>query len=666
MTKEYSNVYKAVAMSALVLVLAGETYAAAGSRLPDGTEFPFWEKPFQFTRTYYVDGSAANADDAGPGSKDRPFRTINKAAQVLQPGERVMIAEGVYRECLRPARGGSGPDKMISYEAAPGAKVVVKGSAILKDGWKPSTGWAVAGRGPRREGAAAPKIWEMRLDPKLFAEHGYNPFALVNVLHNRYWLNYGRINMAPYFRRRGIVFVDGKPLEQIELVSEFVGGTGRSLNFFQEAHWEPLFREIPSAGGKLWIEHNGLTLHVRLPNDDDPSQHVIEATVHEQVFVPAERYQSYIRVKGITFQHAGNGFPVPQRGLVSTNRGHHFIFEDNSFEWANSVCLDIGNEDWSASAPETLVGGHVVRGNTFRYCGIEGIGGTGTPNGIQDVLVERNLFEWVGWQDAARMSESAGMKLHHARNLLFRNNVVRHIRYGNGVWLDIANANCRLTGNVFADIPGTVNPHAVHIEGSHVQNQVDNNIFLKIRGGLLIRDTNNVIVAQNLFIDCEDAGVTSTSGLGGPRPVMGHTNDGRGNKVYNNIFHQVGRAAIEFTNDQNESDGNVFSQMPRQGAFLRVLRPEPQQWLDVEFWREQYGWEKRGRMLEMEIAFDLDKLELTAVPRVDLPAVNVFRGIDTDMFGGKTGATRPPGPIVGVGEGYKARKIDPRLTGDRR
>jgi hypothetical protein len=88
-----------------------------------------------------------------------------------------------------------------------------------------------------------------------------------------------------------------------------------------------------------------------LANDDDPSRHTIEITTQEQVFSPLEHYQSYIRVKGITFQHAGNGFPVPQRGMVSTNRGNHFISEDNTFEWANSVGLDIGNEDWQASRP---------------------------------------------------------------------------------------------------------------------------------------------------------------------------------------------------------------------------------------------------------------------------------------------------------------------------
>ena len=38
-------------------------------------------------------------------------------------------------------------------------------------------------------------------------------------------------------------------------------------------------------------------------------------------------------------------------------------------------------------------GDDIVRGNTFRYCGIEGLGGTGGP---QNTLVEKNLIEWIG------------------------------------------------------------------------------------------------------------------------------------------------------------------------------------------------------------------------------------------------------------------------------
>ena len=120
-------------------------------RMPDGTEFPSWERPLQFSKTYYVDGSSSGADDSGPGTKERPFRTIGKAAEVLQPGERVVIGEGVYREVVRPQRGGTGPDQMISYEAAEGANVVVRGSAVVKDGWTQSQGIRRWGRrNPRR------------------------------------------------------------------------------------------------------------------------------------------------------------------------------------------------------------------------------------------------------------------------------------------------------------------------------------------------------------------------------------------------------------------------------------------------------------------------------------------------------------------------------------
>ena len=639
----------------LVSLVLTAVALAANSKLPDGTEFPSWEKALHFSKTYYVDGQAKNADDNGPGTAERPFRTIGKAAQLLQPGERVVIAEGVYRECVRPARGGSGPEAMISYEAAPGAKVVIKGSAVARD-WQPSEGWNF-GFDPASHKPV--KAWELRLDPALF--HGYNPFEVDNVIGNRFWINYAKDNMATYFRRRGLVFVDGKPLEPVEGSMELAGPSPRSMNFFSEVHWSPLFQEFSPYAGKVWIEPNGMTLHIRLANDDDPASHTIEITTEEQVFSPAARYQAYIRVKGITFQHAGNGFPVPQRGMVSTNRGNHFIFEDNTFEWANSVGLDIGNEDWQASLPPQPVGFDVIRGNTFRYCGIEGLGGTGGP---RDTLVEKNLFEWIGWQDAALMSESGATKMHVARNLLFRNNVIRHIRHANGIWLDIGNANVRITGNLFADIPGNVNPHAVHIEGSEELNQIDNNIFSHLTGGILIRDTNNVIVAYNLFLDCEEVGVDTISGITGPRPIFGHTNDVHNLMVHDNIFYKMGRSAIEFTNARNDADGNVY---PKSASpfgfgepFLRIKTPEPPEWHNLKSWREEHGWDMNGAMADITALLDPDKLELNLVVKGDLKPAAAYKGIDADFFGHPVAGDRMPGPFANLLNETGTRSIDPR------
>ncbi len=640
----------ALAASVFCLLSAGRMAAAADARMPDGTQFKFWEQALQFSKTYYVDGKAAGADDNGPGSKERPFRTIGRAAQVLQPGERVVIAEGVYRECVRPARGGAGPGKMISYEAAPGASVVVKGSAVLKGGWKPSSGWG----GARAEATPA-RIWEIELDGALFG--GYNPFGMVNVLHDRYWLNYKVINMAPYFRRRGMVFVDGKPLEQVEMYRELAGTVTRSNSAYSDAKSEPLFSEIGGSGGKWWVEHNGMTLHVRLPNDDSPDRHTIEITTREQVFAPAQRYLGYIRVKGITFEHAGNGFPVPQRGLVSTNRGHHWIIEDNTMQWANAVALDVGNEDWNASRCENC-GFHVIRNNTIRYAGICGIAGPAT----QDLLVERNLVEWVGWQDAQRMYESAGIKFHNTRGMLFRNNVIRHMRHAGGIWLDVGNINCRMTGNIFADV--TTHSNAVHIEGSHDQNQIDNNIIWNVRkseperggSGIFIQGTDRLIIAQNLIGQVETSGVVAATVE--DRLLLGRGGTARENRVFNNVFAGCARAAIEFANEHNQADGNVYSGVP--AGFLRILTPAPPQWLDLQAWREFHGWDKGGAMAEVSAVFDPDKLRLMMAIKGDVARSAVFNGIDTDFFGARTGSPRMPGPFADPGAFAREASVDPR------
>ncbi len=628
-------------------------FAGPPDRMPDGSTFRSWEQPLRFSRTYYVDGQAAGADDSGPGTKERPFRTIGKAAQILQPGERVVIAAGVYRECVRPARGGSGPSRMIGYEAAPGAKVVVKGSVALKQGWKPSTGWA-AGRGDD----ARPHLWQIEVDGNLFG--GYNPFGMVNVLHDRYWLNYKVIDMTPYFRRRGMVFVDGKPLEQVDMYRELAGDMEHSLSAYSDVKSQPLFTEMGGAGGKFWVEHNGLTLHIRLPGDDNPDQHTIEITTKEQVFAPAERYLGYIRVKGIRFEHAGNGFPVPQRGLVSTNRGHHWIIEDNTIEWANAVGLDVGNEDWNASPPDTPVGHHIIRRNNIRYSGICGLAGPGTDG----MLVDANLIEWAGWQNAQRMWESSGVKFHNTLNMLFRANVIRHIRHGTGIWLDVGNRNCRLTRNVFADI--TTVSAAIQIEGTHHPNLIDRNIIWDIRkadanaagggSGIFIQGTDYLTIAHNLVARCATSGIYADTVE--TRLLLGRGGTARENRVLNNLVADCGRSAVEFANPHNQAEGNFYAGMPQ--GFLRVLSPPPPQWLDLETWRRFYGWDKLGATGEMEAQFSAGELTLTLAFKGEIPKLPAQDALETDFFGVSGGPRLCPGPFVTPQ--LRQRSVDPRTV----
>lgn len=52
--------------------------------------------------------------EAATGSLEAPLRTIQRAAQQAQPGDRVVIRSGSYRETVRPARSGTA-DRPITF-----------------------------------------------------------------------------------------------------------------------------------------------------------------------------------------------------------------------------------------------------------------------------------------------------------------------------------------------------------------------------------------------------------------------------------------------------------------------------------------------------------------------------------------------------------------------
>lgn len=48
--------------------------------------------------TYYVNNKAPLASDNNPGTEDRPWRTVGKAARTVKPGDRVIVRPGLYPE----------------------------------------------------------------------------------------------------------------------------------------------------------------------------------------------------------------------------------------------------------------------------------------------------------------------------------------------------------------------------------------------------------------------------------------------------------------------------------------------------------------------------------------------------------------------------------------
>jgi hypothetical protein len=641
---------------------------ADDSLMPDGTAYAAWEQPLTFSKTYYVDNGDTKADDNGPGTKTRPFRTINKAAQLLQPGERVVIASGVYRECVRPARGGTSPSEMISYEAAPGAKVVIKGSEVLKDSWIEQP---VPTGGPGAQAATTPPVtaWRHEFTAAMFPD-AYQPFALPSIMGSWSWLDPRVVDMGPFLRRRGLVFVDGKPLEPVEQQRELAAARLQPFPDFTvpaqpqnglppRRRGGPIMQEVGGApDARVWVDPSGQAIQIRLASGP-PADHVIEVTTRQATFVPSQSGVRFIRLKGFTFQHAANAYPFPQFGMISCAGGDHWIIEDNTIEWANGGGLSIGR-DANSGAARQAGASHILRRNTIRYCGVEGIGGMGTSN----TLVEDNVIEWCGWADAERGWEAAGAKFHNARSLLFRRNVVRHMRHANAVWFDSGNANCRLTRNVFSDVLSV--SAAVHMEMNTQTNQIDNNVIWDVRNaepgtpgqrgcagsGIFDNATDNLIIAQNLIGRCDNSGVFAIT-----RPDRRGSGTGTGNVISNNIFAKCDKSAIVFLNPGNVAEGNVYAGMPTQ--FQGYGEGDAKQYVDLEAWRGAHGWDTNSVVADAHIDFDPDTIQLTMAIRQALPTVTAVNHIETDILGKDAGEARVPGPLADPGA-KREWKIDPR------
>ena len=73
---------------------------------------------------------APTGDDQAAGTPERPFRTLQRAADIMQPGDTCMIRGGTYRETVRPRTGGRA-GKPVRFIAAPGETVMVSGTEVM-------------------------------------------------------------------------------------------------------------------------------------------------------------------------------------------------------------------------------------------------------------------------------------------------------------------------------------------------------------------------------------------------------------------------------------------------------------------------------------------------------------------------------------------------------
>lgn len=85
----------------------------------------------------------------------------------------------------------------------------------------------------------------------------------------------------------------------------------------------------------------------------------------------------------------------------------------------------------------------------------------------------------------------------------------------------------------------------------------------------------------------------------------------------NNLFYDCGEAAIKFPTRDNDSQGNLYVKMP--GGYLRILYPAPENCLDLDAWREFYGFDREGQEGWFNVNVDTEKLTLEFAGADSLP-----------------------------------------------
>jgi len=75
---------------------------------------------------YVVDGAAPGAADANPGSEEKPFKTVQRAAGAARPGDTVYVMAGRYDERIRVTTSGA-EGKPIAFRAMPRRSATVGG-----------------------------------------------------------------------------------------------------------------------------------------------------------------------------------------------------------------------------------------------------------------------------------------------------------------------------------------------------------------------------------------------------------------------------------------------------------------------------------------------------------------------------------------------------------
>jgi alpha-N-arabinofuranosidase len=599
---------------------------------------------------------ATNGNDSDLGTAIAPLRTIQRAADLAQPGDVITVHQGVYRERIKPPRGGQSDSQRIVYQAAQGELVEIKGSEIM-------TNWL----------KVQEDVWKVTIPNAFFGS--FNPYS--DLIHGDWFVPKGREHHT------GAVYLNGAWLSEAAKLDEVTNPVATVPLWFGQVD-----QEITT----IWARFKGV----------DPNEQLVEINVRRTVFYPEKPGVNYITIRGFTMRHAATPWAPPtaeQVGLIGTHWSRGWIIESNVI--SHSICSGIAlgkyGDEWDNTSANTAegyvktieraltngwnkatIGHHIVRNNTISHCEQAGIVGSlgaafsnVTGNTIHDIHVRR-LFSGA---------EMAGIKFHAAIDTtICSNHIYRTCR---GLWLDWMAQGTRVSGNLFHENAS----EDLFVEVDHGPFLVDNNLFLSAVS--LLDMSEGGAYAHNLF---------TGKILSRPEPnratpyhpphstaVAGLCNiQGGDDRFYNNIFVGAGAAS-----KSAKAAGQEQQQPAEFGLWVYDARPLPLRMGGNVYFNgaRAYGKEvdhtsppevdpklrvaqEDGRVtLQLNLGHELKRSTTTLVTtallgKAKIPGLLYENAdgspikIDSDYFGMKRNLLKPtPGPIEGIEERKTAFKV---------